>query len=103
MVTVIAGREPESALRVFNTNSIRMETMMNTERKIQTATTVLMSFSLALLFSGIFTWLNFGFSVAWLKAWPFGFAVGWPLALVLPLLIAKPVRKVAVKLATAGS
>ncbi len=72
---------------------------MHPETKIQIATAIMMSCVMSALLSGFFTWLNLGFTSRWLTAWAGGFAMGWPLALAMVLVIGKPIRRIAVRLA----
>ena len=72
---------------------------MTPEKRMQIITAALMSFSMALLFSGAFTWWRFGFSYEWLKAWLAGFAISWPASMILAMAIGGPIRHVAMKLA----
>ena len=74
---------------------------MHPETKIQIVTAVLMSCFMSLLLSGFFSWLNLGFTQAWLTAWLNGFAMGWPLALGTVLIVGRPIRQIAVRLAGA--
>jgi hypothetical protein len=74
---------------------------MHPETKIQIVTAVLMSCFMSLLLSGFFTLLNLGFTQLWLKAWVSGFAMGWPLALGTVLIVGRPIRRIAIRLAGA--
>lgn len=72
---------------------------MHPDKKIQIVTAVLMSCFMSLLLSGFFTWLNLGFTQVWLRAWASGFAMGWPLALGTVLVVGRPIRQIAIRLA----
>jgi len=71
---------------------------MNPHLKMQIVTGLLMSLSMSLLLSGFFTALQMGLSEDWPKAWLGSFAIGWPLAFALAMLIAGPVRRIAMRL-----
>lgn len=71
---------------------------MNPHLKMQIVTVFLMSLSMSLLLSGFFTALHVGLSADWLKAWLGRFAVGWPIAFALAMLIAGPIRRVAARI-----
>jgi hypothetical protein len=69
------------------------------DKKINIISGVIMSAVMAVALSGFFTLTKMGFVPGWGQAWAMGFASAWPLALILSMLIAKPVRKVATVLA----
>jgi hypothetical protein len=76
-----------------------MEIDMHPEKKVQIITAILMSAFMSLLLSGFFSWLNLGFTLIWLKAWAIGFSMGWPLALGTVLIVGRPIRQLAIRLA----
>ncbi len=71
------------------------------EKKVAILTAVLMSCFMALVLSGVFTFLSFGATLAWASAWLNGFAIAWPLALALVLIFGRPISKLAERLAGA--
>jgi Protein of unknown function (DUF2798) len=72
---------------------------MTAARKTMLLTVALTSCVMSFLLSGFFSWLHVGVSLAWLGSWAQGFAMAWPLAFTLSLLIRRPVGAAARRLA----
>ncbi|WP_165826182.1 DUF2798 domain-containing protein [Rhizobium wuzhouense] len=72
---------------------------MSSSFKFGVLTALIMSFAMSLFFSGLFTFLALGGAPDFLSAWAGSFAIGWPLGFVLAMLIGKPVRAIAQRLA----
>lgn len=56
-------------------------------KKIIIIAQVLISFMMALLMSGIFSFINLGFTELWIKTWLSNFIVAWPIAFILSLFV----------------
>lgn len=69
------------------------------DKKVNIISGVIMSALMAIALSGFFTLTKMGFVPGWGLAWVKGFMSAWPLALVLSMVIAKPVRSLAMRLA----
>ena len=68
---------------------------MSTDLKMTLVLSAIMSLAMSCVLSGLFTLMAFGISERWGRAWISGFAVGWPLAFALSLLIGRPARRLA--------
>lgn len=75
---------------------------MPPETRMALLTSLLMSFCLALFFSGFFTLLRFGATAQWLATWPRGFALAWPLGFAMSFLLGAPIRRLSARLAGLG-
>ncbi len=73
---------------------------MNPQSKKQIINGLLMSGAMSIALAGLFTWMNFGFTTAWLQAWLNGVLIGWPVAFILAAVIGKPLSKLADRLAS---
>ncbi|MDX1342299.1 MAG: DUF2798 domain-containing protein [Reinekea sp.] len=69
------------------------------DKKVNIISGVIMSALMAIALSGFFTLTKMGFVPGWGLAWAKGFMSAWPLALLLSMVIAKPVRSLAMRLA----
>ncbi|PMH43258.1 MFS transporter [Vibrio sp. 10N.286.49.B3] len=58
----------------------------------------LISLMMAFLMTGIFSFLELGFSAVWLEVWMSHFIVAWPIAFILSLFVSKIAFKAAIKL-----
>ena len=58
-------------------------------------TSAVMSGFMSIALSGVFTFLEFGVSVAWLAAWGTSILIAWPLAIGLDLVFGAHVRVLA--------
>ena len=67
--------------------------------KLAVLTALMMSFGMSLFFAGLFSFVALGPTQAWLAAWAKGFGLGWPLGFALAMLIGRPVRMLALRLA----
>mgnify|MGYP000213666633 CR=1 FL=1 len=68
-------------------------------KKEQIIAAILMSLFMAFALSGYFAVLKMGFTPGWGAAWFSGFISVWPVALILVLLIGKPVSLLARRIA----
>ena len=68
-------------------------------KKEKVIAAILMSLFMAFALSGYFAVLKMGFTPGWVSAWFSGFISVWPVALILVLLIGKPVSILASKIA----
>jgi len=50
---------------------------------------LLISFKMALLMTGIFSFIPMGLSMEWLKTWAEHFITAWPIAFVLSMLVSR--------------
>ena len=58
----------------------------------------IISFSMALMMTGFFAFLELGATAAWLHAWARHFVIAWPIAFCLSLLVGKMAFSLAVGL-----
>lgn len=68
-------------------------------KKVNIISGFIMSALMSVALSGFFTMTKMGFEPGWGLAWVKGFVSAWPLALALSMVIAKPVRVLASRLA----
>ena len=71
---------------------------MRPELKLQIITGVIMSFAMSLTLAGFFTWLNRGLSPDLPVAWFRSFAISWPIAFLLAMVVGPQARKLATRL-----
>ncbi|MBL4727514.1 MAG: DUF2798 domain-containing protein [Rhizobiaceae bacterium] len=71
---------------------------MSKEIRVKILTGVFISLVMSVCFSGVFTFLRFGWSAEWLKMWAMGFSMGWPIAFISVAIIGEPLNRLARKL-----
>lgn len=59
---------------------------------------LLISFKMAFLMTGIFSFLPMGLTLEWLKAWAEHFIVAWAIAFVLSLFVSRSSFSIAMRL-----
>ena len=73
---------------------------MTKDRRIGLLTGLMMSSAMSLALSGFFTFLAVGLSPMWPLAWGRSFLLGWPIAFALAAVLAGPIRRMAMRLAS---
>lgn len=71
-------------------------------KKVKIISGVIMSGVMAAALSGFFTVTKMGLAPGWQAAWGMGFVSGWPIALILSMFIARPVRALAIAVVRRG-
>jgi hypothetical protein len=66
-----------------------MFTLENTTRITQT---VVMSGFMSMALSGVFSWLEFGFTTAWVAVWVKSIVIAWPVAFTLDVIFGSHLR-----------
>tara|TARA_R110002020_G_scaffold177331_9_gene370130 strand:- start:22 stop:294 length:273 start_codon:yes stop_codon:yes gene_type:complete len=74
------------------------EVQVSKDLKFDLAMAALMSAVMSFIFAGFFSFLHLGMTEHWMISWGKGFLIGWPLGVVIALVVDRPVRTLATRI-----